>query len=54
MNDDNELIPPQTDDEYPIPERLEKWLLSGCFVACVILVALAGIGLWTVGEWIFR
>jgi hypothetical protein len=54
MDIDDEPIPQQMDEGYPITERLEKWLLSGCLVACVILVALAGIGLWTVGEWIFK
>jgi hypothetical protein len=34
-------------------DRLEKWILGGCIVACVILAALAGVGLWTVGEWLF-
>ena len=35
-------------------DRLEKWILSGGIVALILLVVLAFIGLWTVGEWIFR
>ena len=54
MDTDDEPIPRRMDDGYPLPERLEKWILGGCLVACVILVILAAIGLWTVGEWIFR
>lgn len=54
MDGDNEPIPSQMDDGYPLAERAEKWILGGCLVTCVILVVLAGIGLWTVGEWIFR
>jgi len=34
-------------------DRLEKWILGGGIVALILLIVLAGIGLWTVGEWIF-
>lgn len=37
-----------------LPTRVEKWVLSGCLVAFMLLIVLAGIGLWTVGEWIFK
>jgi hypothetical protein len=54
MDIDEEPIPPQMDEEYPLAERAEKWILLGLIVLSAGIAVLAVIGFCTVIEWIVR